>query len=537
MYDVAIVGYGPVGATLAGLLGRLGLTVAVFDQATEIYPKPRAVGFDHDAMRLFQRVGVCEALAPHIEPFREGVYIGADDRIIQYVKHLPPPYPLTWPPHFTCDQPGVEKILRAAVAQMPNVDVSLGDTFVRYEQGEEGVQIHLKDKAGHATQCSARYLVGCDGASSPVRQQMATTLESFDYDEPWIVVDMKVKPAYLHKLPQTNVQYCKPTRPSTFINCPGQHKRWEFMTLPGDVVDGVVTDETLWRLMSPWIKPGEADIWRAASYRFHALVAHEWQEGRVFLAGDSAHQTPPFLGQGMCQGLRDAGNLAWKLQHVITGQAPANWLNTYTEERRPNVVATTRLAKEFGKIISERDPVKARARDEAIFANHQGSARTVIRQDLIPALNAGCIEPQAPLAGKVFPQPRVETSDAASVWMDDLDEPGFRLVLLADSLTSAELAQIVADAAGYGIRVQCIHATVLPDTSHSAHVRDVLEPQGLIKHWLEEGQAIAALVRPDHYVYAGLPHAAAIRDGMHNLAARSSLTAFSSVSSFHKETT
>ena len=350
MHDVAIVGYGPVGATLAGLLGRLGLNVAVFDRALEIYPKPRAVGFDHDAMRLFQRLGVTKSLADHIAPFREAIYVGADDRIIQHVKHLPPPYPLTWSPHFTCDQPGVEKILRSVNATMPQIEVSLGCTYLSHEQDADGVRIHLTDADGNAMSCRARYLVGCDGASSPIRQQMPVSLESFDYDERWIVVDMKVNEAALTRLPRTNVQYCKPERPCTFVNCPGNHRRWEFMTLPDDLQDGTaVTDEKLWSLMAPWIAPHEAEIWRSASYRFHALVADDWQEGRVFLAGDSAHQTPPFLGQGMCQGLRDAGNLAWKLHLVITGQASDSLLRTYTKERRPNVVETTRLAKEIGR--------------------------------------------------------------------------------------------------------------------------------------------------------------------------------------------
>jgi 3-(3-hydroxy-phenyl)propionate hydroxylase len=211
-------------------------------------------------------------------------------------------------------------------------------------------------------------------------------------------------------------------------------------------------------------------------------------------------------------------------------------LKTYTEERRPNVVATTRLAKEFGKIISERDPEKARARDQGIFADNQGSARTVIRQDLIPPLKAGCMVPDAPLAGKAFPQPLVDTTDAAGVLMDDLFDPCFRLVLLADSLTPFELAQVVDEARGHGIRVVLIRSA-LSGTQAGSHVCEVLESRGLIQHWLHQGQTIAALVRPDHYVYAGLPHASAIREGMDRLAAQWSLSSFASVSPLPKETT
>jgi len=344
MFDVAIVGYGPVGATLSALLGKLGLRVVVFDKSKDIYPKPRAVGFDHDAMRIFQRIGISDLLSPFIEPFREGIYIGAEDQIIQHVKHMPAPYPLTWSPHFTCDQPGVESILRSTNQKLSNITTYLGCEFTRFIQNSESVQIDYLDPNLVSNHCEAKFLVGCDGASSLVRNQLGIELESFQYDEPWIVVDMKVNEEFLDTLPKTNVQYCKPKRPSTFISCPGNHRRWEFMTLPGDTVDGTVTEEHLWELLSPWLKPGQAEIWRAASYRFHALVASDWQNGRVFLAGDSAHQTPPFLGQGMCQGLRDAVNLAWKLHLVATGLSTDQLLKTYTRERKPNVVETTKLA-------------------------------------------------------------------------------------------------------------------------------------------------------------------------------------------------
>ena len=265
-----------------------------------------------------------------------------------------------------------------------------------------------------------------------------------------------------------------------------------------------VTDEKLWSLMAPWIAPHEAEIWRSASYRFHALVADDWQEGRVFLAGDSAHQTPPFLGQGMCQGLRDAGNLAWKLHLVITGQASDSLLRTYTKERRPNVVETTRLAKEFGKIISERDPVKARARDEKIFADNNGQARTVVRQNLIPPLQAGFIAAQTPLAGKVFPQPMLEIFGREPMWMDDLTGPRFRLVVCAEQLAQADLQSLVEAAGTVGVQV-----TVLTDQEGfrplwPSHVSVGSEKGALVKNELNQAGVMAALVRPDHYVYAGL---------------------------------
>lgn len=508
LYDVAIIGYGPTGATLAGLLGRRGLSVLVADKANEIYPQPRAVGFDHDAMRLFQHVGVADALAPHVAPFNDGEYHGIGGRVIRRLKRMAPPYPQGWSPGYTCDQPGVEAVLRAAIASMPNVTTAPGCELTTFSQTADGVQLTLRDQTGRALQRAARYLVGCDGASSPVRRALGIGLESFDYDHAWAVVDVKVKPEHLGQLPSTNVQYCQPERPSTFITCPGNHRRWEFMTLPGEQREGELPAERLWELLSRWLRPGEAEIWRSASYRFHALIAHHWRRGRVLLAGDAAHQTPPFLGQGMCQGLRDAGNLAWKLDAVLRGQAPEALLDSYTTERRPHVVATTRLAQEFGNIISERDPVKAQARDDAMLALGNGEAQTLIRQELIPGLTTGLIAADAPLAGKVFPQPTVQHAGEARR-LDDVTGPCWRLVMLEPMP-----ATLVAAAQAAGVAIVQVGAGAAAPSVAAVH-----DPDALLASWLAPANCVGALVRPDHYAYGAFATEAQAHRLLEHLAA------------------
>ncbi len=502
LYDVAIIGYGPTGATLAGLLGRRRLKVLVIDKATEIYPQPRAVGFDHDAMRIFQHVGLAEALEPHVAPFKDGEYHGVGGHVIRRMQRMPPPYSQGWAPGYTCDQPGVEAVLREAIAQTPNVTVELGRELATFSQAPDSVQLTLRDQAGRDVRHAARYVVGCDGASSPVRRALGIGLENFDYDHAWAVVDVKVRPEHLAQLPPTNVQYCQPERPSTFITCPGNHRRWEFMTLPGEEREGEIPEERLWELLSRWLRRGEAEIWRSASYRFHALIAHQWRRDRVLLAGDAAHQTPPFLGQGMCQGLRDAGNLAWKLDAVLRGEAPEALLDTYTEERRPHVAETTRLAKEFGNIISERDPVKAQARDDAMLALGNGEAQTLIRQDLIPGLTAGLIATDAPLAGKVFPQPAVHRAGStATERLDDVTGPCWRLVVMA-AVTPA----LLVAARNAGVMV------VAFETS-AREVLQVHELDGVMDAWLSAAGCTGALVRPDHYVFGAF----ASEDEAHHL--------------------
>ncbi len=508
-FDVAVIGYGPVGATLAGLLGRAGLSVGVFDKTGAIYPQPRAVGFDHDAMRIFQRMGAASALEPHIADFRDSCYYGADGQLIRKVARLAPPFPLHWAPNYTCDQPGVEAVLRATVRAMPTVAVHLDSCLTQLQ--DDGQTVRFSTREGQAQTVrhySARYLVGCDGASSTVRRSIRAELASMEYDEPWIVVDLHVDSDHLGRLPQTNVQYCEPQRPSTYIVCPGNHRRWEFMVLDGEPREGELTEQRLWALLRRWVEPSHARIRRAAAYRFHALVARQWGCGNVLLAGDSAHQTPPFLGQGMCQGLRDAGNLAWKLVMVVQGRAHARLLDTYTEERRPHVEATTRLAKDIGYLLSERDPGRARERDARMLDEGGGQARTLIRQEMIPGITHGLIAADAPLAGLSMPQPRVRNAGGRDCLLDDLHEPGFRIVASrhADIPALRELAQL----AGVALVVLC-HGGEPPghddDTPES-----VTELDGLLLHWFDVHGVQGVLARPDHHVFGGFRDDAGARD-------------------------
>lgn len=495
--DVAVIGCGPVGITLAGLLGREGLCVAVFDRAREIYPQPRAVGFDHDAMRLFQRIGAAQALAPHVTDFRNTVYRGVDGQVIQRVRRIEPPYPYTWAPNVTCDQPGVEAVLRATVAAMPTVRFGLGTELLGLQPRAEGLALSLRDDQGQALDCEARWVVGCDGASSTVRRIAGLKLHSHDYDEPWIVVDLKVGDAALARLPDTNVQYCEPERPCTYIVCPGNHRRWEFMLMPGEPREGALDPQRLWALLSRWLRPDEAELWRAAAYRFHALVAEDWRAGRVLLAGDSAHQTPPFMGQGMCQGLRDAGNLAWKLAAVQRGEAGEALLDSYTAERRPHVEATTLMAKQLGVMLSERAPQRARERDARMLREAGGAAPTLIRQELIPPLRHGLIARGTPRAGEVLPQPRVHDGRREAL-MDDLLGAVWRLVLVSDD--RATQAACAAAAAAHGLPLLVVAA---PAAVQPASEWQVQEADGLLRDWLAALGLIGALVRPDHYVYGG----------------------------------
>lgn len=500
--DVIIAGLGPTGATLAGLLGQCGIRVAVFDRLPDLYPLPRAIGLDHEAMRIAQELGVADRLAAYIDAYRPSEYRGMDGQLIKRLDTQPEPHRLGWAPNYVFNQPGFERVLRARLNELPGVQVHLSAEIVATGQDAEQVwaDVTLPGRA-QPTRYTADYLVACDGGASPIRKQWGLALEDLDFDEPWLVVDAIVPDDKLAQLPQTQVQYCEASRPSTFVVGPGNHRRWEVMLLPGDSLSPEFPEEELWPLLARWIQPGDARLWRAAAYRFHGLVARAWRERRVFLAGDAAHMTPPFMAQGMVAGLRDAHNLAWKLVRVLSGQSPASLLETYETERRPHVRQTILTAMGLGRIICERDPVQARERDARLLAAQGGEVRTEYRQNLIPHLLHGLVAAGAPCAGELFPQPRVRTPDFSGR-LDDLTGACVRVVV-AGGLPPGQAEvyrQRLAPLGGALVHVESPQADAR-DPAGPGRAHTVREEVPLIAPWLQAQGLVAAIVRPDHYVY------------------------------------
>lgn len=428
-YDVAVVGLGPVGATCTALLGTLGLKTLAIEREEAVYDKPRAFSLDHEVMRVFQDLGIAAAVAPHTAPFTPSEYYGVDGQLIKRLGALPPPWPLGWPPSMVFNQPAVDAIVRDRAAAVADVAYSELESLV---QKKDAVELRLRDRT-----VSAKYVVGCDGAGSTVRRALGIELEDLEFDQRWLVVDLLVSPAGLEKLPKLSIQYCEPARPCTYLIGVGAHRRWELMLNENEEPDA-------WQLLSRWIAPEDAQLWRAAAYRFHALVAREWRRGRVFLAGDAAHQQPPFTGQGMCQGIRDAANLAWKLHYVLAGKAKEKLLDSYELERRAHAKRLIGVVKDIGTVIGERNVEKARARDRWHLAQAGGEVATVPRQHLIPPLERGFLSSRAHAAnGTLFPKD-----------------------------------------GGKGLR------TVKRDGA-----------EGVVAEWFKQNVCAAAIVRPDHYVY------------------------------------
>ena len=473
--DVAIVGAGPTGVVLASLLAKRGLTVHVSDSVAEVMNIPRALSLDHEVQRVFQQIGVLDAVLPFIEPFTNSEFFGASGQLIRRMTMVAAPYPQGHVPSVVFSQPPVEAALRANLAALPGVKLALGLTMTGLTQNADGVQLRYSD----ASVVQARYAVACDGGASGTRAALGITLDDLGFDEPWLVVDVLCNAQGLAKLPATSVQYCEPARPCSLIIGTQNHRRWECSLLPGEDPKEMATPERTWALLARWLTPQDGQLWRQTSYRFHALVAAQWRVGRVFLAGDAAHMQPPFLGQGLCQGVRDAANLAWKLAAVLQGHvkgaAAERLLNSYGAERGAHVRELTSRIKGVGAVICERDATKAQARDENMLAACGGVVKDTPRQDVIPPLNCGLLH-SSPGAGSLFPQPRL----VDGVLMDDLCGHGWRLV--HDGWLSAQVL-------GPGFDVI--------DITQGA----TAETEGVVALWLRRHACHAALLRPDHCVF------------------------------------
>ena len=495
-YDVVVVGLGPVGAVAAHLLAREGLSVLAVEPSLEPYDKPRAIGIDHEALRVLQKVGITDELSLFMGPYRASEYRSATGEVLRRIVPQPEPHPLSWPPYNTFIQPELERLLRSGLAHWPNLDTALGWRCQSVDQDDTQAKLVLQDVNGDAERTvTSQYVIGCDGAWSPIREAMGLELEDLVFDEPWLVLDILVNDRAV--LPDATVQYCDPARPCTFVHGPADLRRWEIMLLPGEAPMDMLKNDVIWSMLERWLTPEQGRIWRAAAYQFHALVCSEWRRGRFFVAGDAAHQTPPFMAQGLNQGIRDVANLCWKIGEMLRHGAHPALLDTYDEERRPNARAVIELTKNLGKLICERDPIAAAERDRRMLEEMHAGKGEIVRQDLLPPLNGGFLLVDekggyAPGTGSVFPQPWVKT-EAGLRRMDDAIGARFLMVVQPDWAPTAADCSL---AERLGVTFAAVAGRPASDG-----VIGILEEAGLIETWMCRYGLAAVLVRPDHIVF------------------------------------
>ncbi|PAP75145.1 FAD-dependent monooxygenase [Rubrivirga marina] len=363
-YDVAIVGLGPVGATLAALLGGRGLRVLALEKDAAPHSLPRAAHLDGHALRVLAEAGI-EAEGRPLDGFD---LVDRRGRLLLRGRPREGP-PTGSPPGVLIHQPTVEQALRRQVAALPTVEVRLGHEVERVEERGDGVTI-----AGLASDgpfdARARLVVGCDGARSRVREAAGAELVGGGFDQAWLVVDVLLRHAEAGKdLPDRLLQIADPSGPATYVPFADPRRRWEFRLSPGTAAETACQPEAVRARLAPHVDPDAVEVERAAVYTFHDLVASRWRRGRLVLAGDAAHQMPPFLGQGLGAGLRDVRALAPLLADILRG-ASLDRLDAYEAERRPHVEATIRQAVRLGRLVTLPEPW-ATLRDRALRSAHR----------------------------------------------------------------------------------------------------------------------------------------------------------------------
>lgn len=408
--QVVIVGCGPVGAGLAIMLRDHGFAVTVLERHRTMYHLPRAIMLGEDVRRSFRHHG----LESHVDPMVTAMY-GAEfvdkDRNHLLGFELPEGSlgALGFPSSSMFHQPDLDFMLRT-VAKERGADLRLGASVAGLDQTDTDVTVTLDD----GSTITAGWVVGCDGAQSSVRGLAGIATEDLGFDQDWLVVDIDGWRGAEKKLKRVAQQICDPARPATFVPGHAHHLRWEFQLQEGESAESLEQPDKVWELVTPWLDPSEGSLIRATVYRFHAMVADRMREGRVFLAGDSAHQMPPFLGQGLNSGFRDALNLAWKLRLVVDGVAGDPLLDTYGTERLPHARGVVEHAADVGRLI---DSLSGRVDHEVDESSGYGGGRP------FPHIERGVVVGDAPIVGHPFRQLRPD-----GAFTDDLLDPGFNVV-------------------------------------------------------------------------------------------------------------
>lgn len=526
-YDVLVVGAGPVGLTTAILLGSRGWRVGVVERWPHPYRLPRAVSLDDETARTLASLGLAGILPTISEATKEYEWRNGKGETLLRLEYEGNVLS-GWPRASSFNQPLLEAALEKQARRTTGVDILRGWEAVGLTENPSEVRLTVVESAengsvplqGERTQRSlpAEYVVGCDGANSFVRSRMKTSVTDRDFHHDWLVLD--VIPHDKDRIwSPDNLQICDPARPTTVVSGGPGRRRWEFMRLPGETLADLNREDRAWELLQPYdIHPGNATLERHTVYTFEARWADTWREGRLLLAGDAAHQMPPFAGQGMCSGIRDAVNLAWKLDLVLSGDAHETLMDTYTSERRQHLQHAIEASMRLGGIICEPDPSAAAERDAYMLALLREGTSPLAK--LPPrVLSAGLLmrdadgSPVEP-AGQLAQQGRVRFRGITGLF-DQVVGTGFTLLSTHDPRPELDPASL-AWCEEAGLRL----LRISDDPAADGPI-DVVDLEGTHLSQLTESGQTAVLVRPDHYLFGGVTRleevprlVAALRDGL-----------------------
>ena len=479
-YDVAIIGLGPVGSFAALLLEKRGLKVLAIDKDKDIYSLPRAVSISDQGLRMAQEVDIDDIYIDNSSELGGAGFVDENLKFIGEAINLKGfTTPNGWAPMRLFHQPYTDKEIRKKI-QETSINTLLHHELLNVKNREKDVLFTIKN-LGDSTEveCTSKYLIGADGGSSSLRKLLKISQEDLHYNRDWVIVDVELTAT--NRLEDKAIQVCDPERIGTFIPAHLPFRRWEFIIYEDEDKNDFNDDKKIQELISRWLNPSEYKIIRKAIYQFHSVLAHDFRKGNCFLMGDAAHQNPPFMGEGMMSGYRDAFNLAWKISYVINNGFSDVLLDSYQEERRPHAKFVVENSAGIGELME----AYAQASDpnevpKELVAKGYGSF-------VLPNLDEGLFYGGKALdslaAGQLFPQIVVYEDGEISERKDCLFGDGFTLI------------------SQHEISISDSHRDFLNKLNCNYLILDkeIIDSNPWVKGFLELGNTF--IVRPDKYIY------------------------------------